>query len=195
VPDVTQVNDRFKVLTAAVGGGQMAVAVSNPDTVIEFVEAVAPDDFPPGSGQPEDTLLGLLNLRLRVQNSGDSETLTVYLSEPVPEGYEWVKYDAIRGWRVDAEAQFSMDRRSVTLTLQDGGDKDGDGRADGVILDPSGAGGASLEEPPQNGEAGVGGGGCFISTVTEGAGFIQDCLIAIVAAAGQRAVRRRRGVE
>jgi hypothetical protein len=173
VPDVEQVDERFKVLLSAVGGGQMAIAVSNPNTVIEFVEAVESDDYPQGSGQPEDTPLGLLNLRLRVPNSGDSESVTVYFSKPAPKGYRWFKYDPIRGWRVDGEAEFSTDRRSVTFSLQDGGDKDGDGRTDGVILDPSGAGGSSPVQPPSSGDAGVGGGVCFIRIVADGAESIQ----------------------
>jgi len=151
------VNDRFKVLKTAVGGGQMAVAVSQPDTVIEFVEAVDPDDYPEGAGKPEDTPLGLLNLRLRVPNSGDSETLTVYLSEPAPDGYQWFKYDAIRGWRMMADAFFSADRRVVTLSVSDGGSNEGDGRADGVILDPGGAGlaaGTARVDPPPSGNTG-----------------------------------------
>jgi len=171
VPDATQVNERFKVLKSAVGAGQMAVAVSGSGTVIEFIEAVDSGDYPEGAGKPEDTLLGLLNLKLRVPNSGDSETLTVYLSEPAPDGYQWFKYDAIRGWRTVADAVFSADRRVVTLSVADGGSADGDGRADGVILDPGGvglaAGGGSVDPPP-SGKAGVGGGGCFIATAGKG---------------------------
>jgi hypothetical protein len=194
VSDSAQVNDRFKVLKTAVGGGQMAVAVSKPDTVIEFVEAVDPDDYPEGAGKPEDTLLGLLNLRLRMPNSGDSETLTVYLSEPAPDGYQWFKYDAVHGWRQVAGAVFSADRRVVTLSVTDGGSTDGDGRADGVILDPGGAGlaaGAGSGEPPPSGQAGVGGGGCFIATAGEGLGRLR-ALVLLMAAVATAAWRPRR---
>jgi len=190
VPDATQVSERFKVLNSAVGDGQMAVAVAGSGTVIEFIAAVDPDDYPQGAGKPEDTLLGLLSLRLRVANSGDAETLTVYLSEPAPDGYQWFKYDAIRGWRTLGDAVFSAGRRAVTLSLTDGGSTDGDGRADGVILDPGGAGlaaGGGSVEPPPSGQAGVGG-GCFIDAVEKrpvgaawvaAAGFMAICLAAL----------------
>ena len=162
VPDVTQVNDQFKVLKTAVGNGQMAVTVSGAGTAIELVEAVDPDDYPDGAAKPEETLLGLLNWRLRVPNNGDSVTLTVYLSESAPDGYQWFKYDAIRGWGTVSDAVFSADRRAVTLALADGGSTDGDGRADGVILYSGGVGlpaGSDSTEPPPNGKAGVGGWG------------------------------------
>jgi hypothetical protein len=181
VPDVTQIDQRFKVLKTAVGGGQMAVSTETPGAVIDFVEAVSPDDYPEGSGKPEDTLLGLLNLRLSVQSSGDDAAITVYLSEPAPAGYQWFKYDAIRGWRTVADAVFSSDRRAVTLTLADGGSTDGDGRADGVILDPGGAGLAANAGPsqiPPDGKAGVGGDGCFIDTAAGSVGFDRAWLVA-----------------
>ena len=195
VPDVAQVDDRFKVFKTAVGGGQMAVAVTGSSTVIEFVEAVDPDDYPEGAGKPEDTLLGLVNLRLRVPNSGDSETLTVYLSEPAPDGYQWFKYDAIRGWRTVADAVFSADRRVVELNLVDGGSTDGDGRADGLIRDPGGAGlaaGTASVEPPSSGNAGVGGGGCFVTTAGEGLGRMGTMMLLMAAVAAAAWWPRRR---
>jgi hypothetical protein len=196
VPDATQVNDRFKALNSAAGGGQMAVGVAGAGTVIEFIEAVDLDDYPEGAGKPEDALLGLLNLRLRVPNKGDSETLTVYLSEPAPDGYQWFKYDAIRGWRPVTDAVFSSDRRAVTLSVTDGGSTDGDGRADGVILDPGGVGlaeGTPIVEPPPSGKGGVGSGGCFIATAGEGPGRMGAMMLSAVAlAAAAWKLRKRR---
>ena len=43
-----------------------AVAVTGSSTVIEFVEAVDPDDYPEGADKPEDTLLGLVNFLLEM---------------------------------------------------------------------------------------------------------------------------------
>lgn len=109
-------NKRFKVLKSAVGSGQMAVAVSAAGTVIEFVEAIDPEEYPAGAGKPEDTLLGLLNLRLRLPNKGDTETLTVYLSEPSPEGYQWFKYDAIRAGSGARDRAGAASRTNCTST-------------------------------------------------------------------------------
>jgi hypothetical protein len=166
IADVTQITDQYKVLASAAGSGQLSVALSNLNAAVEFVEAVNSNDLPDGDQKPANTLLGFLSMRLRVENIGDSETITVYLSKVAPEGYQWFKYDDIRGWRALPQAVFSADRRSVVMTLTDGGDTDGDGQADGFILDPGGVGlaaGDSGTGVPASGARGVGGGGCFIS--------------------------------
>jgi len=170
LPDAGQVGERFKVLASAVGGGQMAVETTTTGAVIEFVEAIDPDDLPDGPGKPEDTLLGLLSLRLRVAEAGGSAAVRVYLSEAAPDGYQWFKYDALRGWRTVPQAAFRADRRAVTLVVVDGGELDADGRADGVIVDPGGVGLAAdtAEPPPPSGKAGVGGGGCFLAAACPG---------------------------
>jgi hypothetical protein len=173
-PDVNQITDQFKVLNVVAGSGQVAVEVSNPNVVIEFIETLDPDNFPDTNGnKPPKMLFGLISFRLRMQNAGDRENMTVYLSEPAPVDHEWVKYEGVRGWFTYDDAIFSPDRQSVTLTLRDGAVGDSDGLEDGVIIDPSGVGGAevSAETPPntpKSGSAGISGSsgpGCFISSV------------------------------
>jgi hypothetical protein len=194
-PDAGQVGERFKVLASAVGGGQMAVETTTAGAVIEFVEAIDPDDLPDGPGKPEDTLLGLLSLRLRVAEAGGSAAVTVYLSEAAPDGYQWFKYDALRGWRTLPEAAFRSDRRALSLVLTDGGSTDADGRADGIILDPGGAGlaaGSGSSVPPANGKAGVGGGGCFVASAGERPHRTGAMMLPIAAAAAALWTLRRR---
>ena len=176
IPDVTQISDQYKVLNAVIGQGQMGVAVANPNAVIEYIEPADPDQFPEGSGgnAPQETLLGLISFRLQVQYDGDTETLTVYLSESVPDEYHWYKYDFVKGWYVFPDAALSPDRLSVTLTLTDGGAGDSDGLANGIIIDPGGAGIATAssgsEDKPKSGSSGISGGSaiCFITTAAEG---------------------------
>ncbi|MEJ5358314.1 MAG: choice-of-anchor U domain-containing protein [Desulfobacterales bacterium] len=197
IPDVRQVSERFKVFAAAAGGGEIALSVAEDDAVIEAAQAFDLEDLPAGANAPEDTLLGLVGMRIRLPAPGRAATLTVHLSQAAPAGYAWFKYDAIRGWREVAAARFRADRRAVTLPLEDGGALDGDGRADGVIVDPGGVAlaGETTGSPPPDGKAGVGGGGCFLAAVAAGASGPPGglaLLVGLAAAAAGGGLRRRR---
>ncbi len=117
-----------------------------------------------------------MSLRLRVQNPADTVTITVYLSQPAPDGYQWVKYGPVKGWYVFPGAVFSSGRRSLDITLTDGGAGDGDGLANGLLIDPAGAGttdddsGSAVK--PQSGSSGINGGSamCFITAAAGRAG-------------------------
>ena len=95
--------------------------------------------------------LGLLAAELSVVNPGDKAEVTVYFSEPAPEGARWFVYDSVDGWidyskpsvEGNAKAVFSSDRKSVTLKLKDWGYGDTDDIPNGTIVDPGGFGLAS----------------------------------------------------
>lgn len=194
IADVLQVNERFKVFSSAVGGGQVALAVAEEGVGIEAVEAFALEDLPAGEGAPADTLLGLVGFRLRLPAAGGAATLTVFLSEPAPEGYAWYAYDALRGWRTVPQAVFRADRRAVTLAVTDGGELDADGRADGVIVDPGGVGLAAEtpDAPPPGGKAGVGGGGCFLAAAGSAAAIPRAGMLLLAGLAALATAARRR---
>jgi hypothetical protein len=107
---------------------------------------------------------GLIHLKLLTQSPGGDVSVTVLLPKPAPAGAGWQKYDPVDGTREDFSrfADFSSDRRSVTLSLSDGGIGDTDGVVNGIIIVSSG-----LSQPKQadasGGAGSVGGGGCFIS--------------------------------
>jgi hypothetical protein len=176
IPDVDQISGQYKVLNTVPGGGRMGVAVSGPNVVIEYLEAVDPDRFPETSGAPapRETLLGLISFRIQVQHVGDTETMTIYFSEPVPEDYQWYKYDSVKGWYVFPDAEFSSDRRSLTLFLTDGAMGDADGLVNGILIDPGGAAtnssGSDSMVIPKSGSSGINGGSsiCFISAAADG---------------------------
>ena len=123
---------------------------------------------------PEYMPFGVINFKLLLTQPGLEAEVTVYLSEPAPEGSQWYKYDPVEEiWQnVGDYAQISADRRSVSLILEDGGFGDADGLANGIIVDPSGVGIAaaigSLGSSAISGGSGGGGGGCFISSVADG---------------------------
>jgi hypothetical protein len=116
---------------------------------------------------------GLINFKLIMSQPGDQAEITVYFSEPAPEGGRWFKYDSIEATWTDytTRTDFSADRQSLTLYLEDGGEGDADGAVNGIIVDPSGiavssasldsgGGGNSLSDLVQIPNA------CFISTVS-----------------------------
>jgi hypothetical protein len=180
IPDVSQVDDRFKVLNTIDGSGPIALETTNPNDIIEVVESCTPDAYPDegGASKPEDIQYGLLSFRLRVQNAGATATVVVYFSDPLPDTYAWYKYDPVKGWYIFTGAVFSADRRSLTFSLIDGGDGDADGLANGIIVDPVGAGsnGAGVVIVPTSGSAGIDGNGgiCFISAAAEA--FVIDAV-------------------
>jgi hypothetical protein len=135
------------------------------------LRSIDPATMPASSGKPEDMVFGLIDMEIRVATPGATTTVTIYLPAPVPEGHEWYKYTADGGWTdYSAYAVFSPTRDQVTLTLTDGDIGDDDGVANGVIVDPSGAGTApSTSSTPVSTSAGDwGSGGCFIATAAYG---------------------------
>ena len=173
IPDVSQIGDQFKVLNTIDGSGQIALETTNPNDIIEFVESCAPDAYPDegGASKPGDIRFGLLSFRLRLQNAGAVASAVVYFSDPLPDTYKWYKYDLVKGWHIYADAAFSVDRRSLSFTITDGGNGDIDGLANGIVVDPAGAGsdGTSAVVVPISGSAGIGGSGgvCFIAAAAD----------------------------
>lgn len=177
--DIFQLDATFKSMNTAVGGGQMGIKL-NSGTAIEYARAIDPAEL---DDSPFELMgLGLVTFRISVPVGGTAE-VCVYFSEAAPSGYSYIKYDPTNGWRVFENAVFSTDRRSVTLTLEDGGEGDFDGVANGLIIDPGGAGNSVASglsggsggsngstggsgSSGSSGEEGFGGGsGCFISTL------------------------------
>jgi hypothetical protein len=126
-------------------------------------------------GTSDEMPFGIIHFKLIVESPGDAAEVTVYFSGPAPANARWYKYDPLqRKWSdFSAQAVFSADRTSMILTLQDGGEEDADGVANGVIVDPAGVvvassfGGDSSVSSVAGGlpsASGSGSGGCFIQT-------------------------------
>jgi hypothetical protein len=103
---------------------------------------------------------------------GDQAEIIIYFSEPAPQDGHWFKYDPIEATWTDYSSQtdFSEDRYAVTLYLQDGGDGDADGIANGIIVDPSGVGISASSIGSSAGEAAGEAVSCFISTASSQGG-------------------------
>ena len=152
---------------------QIGVSIKGCPTAIavESVESEDPrqsDAY--ASGKPRQMPFGLINFKIAVANPGDSVTVKLYFSEAAPARSKWFKYDPIADQWYDfsSHAKFAKDRRSITLSLQDGGAGDADGIANGVIIDPAGVVELSDVEASTSSSAssGGGGGGCFIGSLS-----------------------------
>jgi hypothetical protein len=113
-----------------------------------------------------------------VPNDGDSADVTIYLYGTLAANMQWYKWNAISGWQ-PYPASFGTTGAGntyVELTLIDGGAGDADGLANGVIVDPSGAGAVAAD----GGDGGGGGGGCLISTAAYGFRMLKESLALIL---------------
>ena len=126
------------------------------------------DNIPNKNGMPENLIYGLIDFKIKVDTPGSAATVTIFLPEPIPQGYKWYKYSQNQGW-IDYSANASLNsaRDQLSLTLVDGGTGDDDEKQNGIIRDPSGLGIAPSNSGSTNTSSMSGGGsvGCFIETL------------------------------
>jgi chitinase len=128
-------------------GTNVQIGVSIKDApaalAIESVESENPNQLDASAaGKPNSLPFGLIDFKIAVAKPGDRATVTLYFSEAAPSGSRWYMFDTVASVWADFStyANFASDRRSVVLTLADGGPGDADGIANGVIVDPGGVG-------------------------------------------------------
>jgi hypothetical protein len=135
------------IKSVKVEGSNVKIGVSIKDDpaalAIESVASENPNQLDASAtGKPKSLPFGLIDFKIALAKPGDRATVTLYLSEAAPSGSRWYMFDTVSGIWADfsAYANFAGDRRSVVLTLTDGGLGDADGIANGVIVDPGGVG-------------------------------------------------------
>jgi hypothetical protein len=86
--------------------------------------------------KPANMPFALINFKIAVAKPGDTAVVKLYFSKAASYSSKWYQYDAIadRWYDFSAYAKLAYDRRSVTLTLKDGGPGDADGVVNGVIV-------------------------------------------------------------
>ena len=177
IPDNSNDEDEqnnIKCVKTAGGDRQIGVKIITNGSIKSLMSR--PVDTIPGTGlKPKEMPQGVISFKLKVEKEGDEAEVIVYLSEPVPSGARWFKYDPTKEeWMIfsDDHASFSTDRKEVTLTLEDGGCEDTDGQANEIIVDPGGPGIPYVSDeddiqfgadPDTTAEE-----GCFIATVAYG---------------------------
>ncbi|MFZ5572853.1 MAG: choice-of-anchor U domain-containing protein [Thermodesulfobacteriota bacterium] len=145
VPDINQTD--LRAVNTLVGQGRIAIKHLANVTAINGFRSIDPATITDMTNRPEMIPLGLISCRLAVTTPGATARITVYLSDPSPNG-EWHKYNTIDGWQNYTSHAVFTTPVELTLELQDGGFGDADGAANGVIIDPSGFAFAASPNPP-----------------------------------------------
>ena len=158
--------DMMSVQTA-VGDGQIGIK-DTADATVEALAAIDPATITDMNNRPDELPFGLIAFKINVAQ-GDTVDFPILLSDPAPADAKWFKYDPVNGWQdYSANAVFSPDRMTVTLTLTDGDDGDADFTDNSTIVDPGGyalvTDNGVTPTPGSDGGGGGGGGGCFITT-------------------------------
>jgi chitinase len=133
----------IKCVATETGDFKIGISVredGNADSIMS-IQSETPDDtdllFSAQDG-PNFLAFGLIHFKLTVKEPGDEVLVTIYLSKAAYDDGIWYKYDPVNDeWFDYSEfTNFSADRKTVELTLTDGGFGDADGIANGVIIDP-----------------------------------------------------------
>lgn len=153
---------------STVQGDSMVGVMSNtPDAHIVSVMSIPYDQEQYGGEDTVEMPYGLVSFKLNLYNGVKTATVIIHFEEAAPEDALWMKYNADTGWRAYEHAVFAHDRKSVAITLVDGGIGDEDGIENGVIIDPSGLGfdnDRSLSTDDIIADVSGGNLSCFIST-------------------------------
>ena len=215
VPDASQPDIKSIVLmdgTRKIGiqaggpGGGASIAA------IESADEDGIDSDVDADGIIDQIPFGTVNFKLIIDTPGDEAVVTVYFSEPVPEQGRWYKYDPMHHTWSDfsSHAVFSADRKSMALTLRDGGTGDADGVVNGIIIDPAGVAGVVVPSSSSGGDnlvegvvGGIGnivgsvgsaaGGGCFIASSGAAASPSSLLFLLSLGALGALAAMKRAG--
>jgi chitinase len=133
------------------------------------IKAYAPEQGLSLATNQPDYLTGLISFKLYLTDPEISTvSVTVFFSQAAPSNSLWYKYDAEEGWGQYPDAIFSADRKSVTLSIEDGGPGDQDGVRNGIIVDPAGLGYSTTTGNGVSTDTAVAETGCFIGTSAVG---------------------------
>jgi chitinase len=155
-------------------GKALGIGFKDAGTVVEIESISVEEDngseiSAAAAGNSVQFPFGLINFKLIMRQPGDQAEITIYFSEPAPKGGRWLKYDPMEATWTDYtnRSDLSAGRQSVTLYLEDGGEGDADGSANGIIVDPSGLGVSSASLDSGGGGGGIpGANACFISALS-----------------------------
>jgi hypothetical protein len=172
--------DQNTIKCVVTGEGQSLGISFNGSSTVVGIESISAENengsntYASAASTPNYFPFGLINFKLIMAQPGDQAEITVYFSEPAPQDGRWFKYDPIEATWTDYSSQtdFSQDRYSITLYLEDGADGDADGIANGIIVDPSGVGVSASSSGSSSSSSGSDevvdavAAACFISTAS-----------------------------
>jgi hypothetical protein len=188
--------DGLAFVAAESGDCHVGLQVASGGAQLVGLKSVSPSQVASTRNLPEMTEFGAVSFKLYLPDGQRDAVVTIYFSDPAPEGTEWFKYDPDLGWQLYQASEFSADRRSVTYTLTDGGGGDDDGVVNGIIVDPAALGYRQASDtdtaPSNSGASSSSGGGCFIGTTAQSSsGLLFSAVATLIALFGSALVHRR----
>ena len=155
--------DDMRCLYTFEGESEICIKIPPETSSFGLVRTIESEIIGNNNQKPDDFPFGLLSFRMEVAK-GATVTVPIYFSQEIPIGSTWYQYNPEIGWLDCSDfAVFASDRKSVLLTLTDGGSGDTDGRANSFIIDPSGPAVSSNSNASNSGSGNL---GCFISTIS-----------------------------
>lgn len=119
----------------------VGVSIENSEnsTSIEAVTSEDPTNLDAALDTEKQAPYGLLGYKIQVSQPGDSSRATLFLSDPIdPQQTNWSRYDSEDGWQTGSQFSVMDDEGFVVeRVIQDGGEEDADGVANGIIVDLS----------------------------------------------------------
>ncbi len=168
IPDTMQ-PDTIKCVNGGNGDGVLGIGIKGQqkNALISGASNGNPEEFVRSLRDPDSLPYGIFEYKIEVEKAGDTAQITIFFPTPAEDGAGWYQLGIETDWIDYSEhAQFSSDRKSVTLELKDGGYGDIDGTENSVIVDRSGLMSISQSTSGITGSSSLDWGGsdsCFIN--------------------------------
>ncbi len=153
IPDINQ-PDTIKCVNGG-HGGVLAIGINaqQNNTLISAASNGYPEELVRSLRDPVSLPYGIFEYKVEVEQPGEAVQITIFFPTPIENDTGWYQLGIEKNWiDYSAHAEFSSDRKSVTLELKDGGYGDIDGTENSVIVDRSG-----LMSTPQSTDGGISG--------------------------------------
>jgi hypothetical protein len=164
---ISNCEDSDTAMLSVSGGKEITLDISSSGTTFSGVSALSVDDPSIPPGRPNvDFYFGLVGFTIKGFNPGDGVPVRITYPEPIPPNAEYWKFNPNN--RIWYSIGFSsVDDKTITFILIDGGQGDSDNDANGTIVDPGGIGFSSSDKVEE--DVGIRSrpdsvGGCFIGT-------------------------------
>lgn len=172
--------------TYSFSGAPIGISADSGGSITKF-QTLDPATLPAAAEQPDNLIIGLVDIQINTSMPGGTVKVTIFLSDPASPDYKWYKFNPSTNTWSDytnslvngvSGAIFNTGRDQVMLTLVDGGLGDDDATVDSKIQDPSGLGTgsvspASISAMGSNyfGSSGTGV-SCFVDLSRDGSGIV-----------------------
>jgi hypothetical protein len=160
------------------GLDQMGISIEDSENVVQLLAAKAYDPSTMEVRAPfdiQDMPYGLLGYKIRVAEPGQTAGIQLLFSDSIDPKMQWYRYNRITGWQViDRDIEINSNDNGIVRYITDGGPEDGDGEANGIIVELIGPlwattcdldRGIGEDQDESQSTSGSSGGGCFLQSL------------------------------